>query len=70
MGLSILIPVSLAMGLAGLCAFLWALRARQFDDLDGAAWRILTHSLPKQAKDEHNGKLAPESRDGNTDRRL
>lgn len=39
--LSILIPVSLGMGLAGLVAFVWALRAGQFDDPRGAAHRIL-----------------------------
>jgi cbb3-type cytochrome oxidase maturation protein len=36
-----LIPIALLLGLIGLCAFLWALRSGQFDDLDGAAERIL-----------------------------
>lgn len=36
-----LIPVALFLGLIGLGAFLWALRANQFEDLDGAAQRIL-----------------------------
>ncbi len=36
-----LIPVALFLGLAGLAAFLWALKSGQFDDLDGAAERIL-----------------------------
>jgi len=36
-----LIPVALFLGLVGLGAFLWALRSGQFDDLDGAAMRIL-----------------------------
>lgn len=40
-GLAFLIPVALAMGLAGLWAFFWALRSGQFEDLDGAAARIL-----------------------------
>jgi len=31
----------LALGLAGLGAFLWALKSGQFDDPDGAAGRIL-----------------------------
>lgn len=39
--LLILIPVSLAFGLLALIAFLWAQRSGQFDDLDGAANRIL-----------------------------
>lgn len=36
-----LIPAALVLGLLGLGAFLWALRSGQFDDLDGAANRIL-----------------------------
>ncbi|MBI1206799.1 MAG: cbb3-type cytochrome oxidase assembly protein CcoS [Azospirillum sp.] len=36
-----LIAAALGLGLAGLAAFLWALRSGQFDDLDGAAQRIL-----------------------------
>lgn len=39
--LLMLIPVALVLGLLGLAAFLWALRSGQFDDLDGAAHRIL-----------------------------
>jgi cbb3-type cytochrome oxidase maturation protein len=40
-GLVILIPVALLLGAAGLVAFLWSLRSGQFDDLDGAAVRVL-----------------------------
>ena len=40
-GLALLIPIALAMGLCGLAAFFWAMRHDQFDDLDGAANRIL-----------------------------
>ena len=36
-----LIPAALFLGLVGLAAFLWALRSGQFEDLDGAASRIL-----------------------------
>lgn len=39
--LLLLIPVALFLGLLGLAAFLWALRSGQFEDLDGAARRIL-----------------------------
>lgn len=45
-GLLVLIPIALAMGLAGLLAFLWALRSGQFDDLDGAAGRVLFDDMP------------------------
>jgi cbb3-type cytochrome oxidase maturation protein len=40
-GLLYLIPIALFLGVLGLGAFLWALRSGQFDDLDGAAERIL-----------------------------
>jgi cbb3-type cytochrome oxidase maturation protein len=40
-GLAVLIPIALLLGLLGLCAFFWALRSGQFEDLDGAAMRIL-----------------------------
>lgn len=36
-----LIPVALLLGGLGLGAFLWSLRNGQYDDLDGAAWRVL-----------------------------
>ncbi|MCZ8170413.1 MAG: cbb3-type cytochrome oxidase assembly protein CcoS [Novosphingobium sp.] len=40
-GLAVLIPVALGLGLFGLVAFFWALKRGQFEDLDGAAARIL-----------------------------
>lgn len=40
-GLALLIPIALLLGLAGLAAFFWAMRDGQFDDMDGAAMRIL-----------------------------
>ena len=36
-----LIPVALLLGGTALVAFLWALRSGQYDDLDGAAHRVL-----------------------------
>jgi cbb3-type cytochrome oxidase maturation protein len=39
--LVILIPVAMGLGLLGLGAFLWSLRSGQYDDLQGAAERIL-----------------------------
>ena len=39
--LLILIPTALLLGVIGLLAFLWSLRSGQFEDLDGAAVRIL-----------------------------
>lgn len=39
--IAILIPIALLMGLSGLATFFWALKRGQFDDLEGAANRIL-----------------------------
>jgi cbb3-type cytochrome oxidase maturation protein len=39
--LIILIPIALGLGALGLVAFIWTLRDGQYDDLDGAAERIL-----------------------------
>ena len=39
--LIVLIPVALGLGLLGLATFFWAMRDGQFDDLDGAAHRVL-----------------------------
>lgn len=40
-GLVFLIPIALGMGLLGLAAFLWSMRDGQYEDMDGAAARIL-----------------------------
>ncbi len=36
-----LIPIAFGLGLTALAAFMWSLRTGQYDDLDGAAERIL-----------------------------
>lgn len=36
-----LMPAAIGLGLLGLGAFFWSLRSGQFEDLDGAAVRIL-----------------------------
>jgi cbb3-type cytochrome oxidase maturation protein len=36
-----LVPMALLLGFIGLVAFLWSLKSGQYDDLDGAAVRIL-----------------------------
>lgn len=61
-----LIPLALALGLAGLVAFLWALKSGQFDDLDGAAHRILFDDDDEDRdtrhdSNDHSGR-APSSR--------
>ncbi len=39
--LIVLIPVAFGLGLVGLGAFLWSMQTGQYDDLQGAAERIL-----------------------------
>jgi cbb3-type cytochrome oxidase maturation protein len=36
-----LVPIAVVIGLVALGAFIWALRSGQYDDLDGAAERLL-----------------------------
>jgi cbb3-type cytochrome oxidase maturation protein len=40
--LVILVPLALLLGAVGLTAFLWSLRSGQYDDMDGAALRVLS----------------------------
>ena len=42
-----LIPIALLLGGLGLFAFLWSLKSGQYDDLDGAAWRVLEEDFPE-----------------------
>lgn len=37
-----LVPAALGLGFLGLIAFLWSLRNGQYEDLDGAAVRVLS----------------------------
>jgi cbb3-type cytochrome oxidase maturation protein len=37
-----LVPMALVLGLTGLTAFLWSLRSGQYDDVEGAALRVLS----------------------------
>ena len=63
--LLILIPVALLLGLLGLVAFLWALKSGQFDDLDGAANRILFEDeddLPPASEPPAKSPVTPQVR--------
>jgi cbb3-type cytochrome oxidase maturation protein len=59
--LPVLIPLSMAMGLIGLGAFLWALRNGQFEDPEDNAWRVVMPRHPLSRKGTQNDKLAPHS---------
>jgi cbb3-type cytochrome oxidase maturation protein len=50
-----LIIIALSMGLGGLAAFLWSLRTGQYDDLDGAAERVLLEEDPDDGGPDRKG---------------
>ncbi len=56
-----LIPAALFLGLCGLAAFLWSLKSGQFDDLEGAAYRVLFDDEDEQRSTER------ETREANRD---
>ncbi|MBB3020048.1 cbb3-type cytochrome oxidase maturation protein [Microvirga lupini] len=37
-----LVPMALLLGLTGLAAFMWSLKNGQYDDVQGAALRVLS----------------------------
>lgn len=49
-GLLLLIPIALSLGLMGLGAFFWSVQGGQYDDMDGAALRILVDDEPEAGK--------------------
>lgn len=51
-----MLPVTLLLVLGAVLFFLWSVRSGQYEDLDGAAWRILrdephTPPPPRQRRD-------------------
>lgn len=54
-----LVPIALTLGFVGLVAFVWSLRSGQFDDLDGAAVRVLFD-------DDVDQPVSPRARDNKT----
>jgi cbb3-type cytochrome oxidase maturation protein len=67
--LTLLIPVTLGLGLLGLAAFFWALRNNQFEDPKGEAERILSdryddHPAPDPAADSDEEPRPPADDEG------
>mgnify|MGYP001427406824 CR=1 FL=1 len=64
--LAYLIPIALFLGALGLGAFLWSLKSGQYDDLEGAAERILYDAAWRALADEDKPlpgrKSAPQDR--------
>ncbi|MCX2695798.1 MULTISPECIES: cbb3-type cytochrome oxidase assembly protein CcoS [Ochrobactrum] len=53
-GLLFLIPIALFLGAMGLAGFLWSLKNGQYEDLDGAANRILIDDDQVPAKKDES----------------
>jgi cbb3-type cytochrome oxidase maturation protein len=51
-----LIPIAILLGLVGLGAFLWSLKSGQFEDLDGAAERILFDDEEEEVREPEKAK--------------
>ena len=51
-GMALIIAAALAMGLAGLVVLLWSIGSGQYEDLDGAAVRILIEDTDEVRADE------------------
>lgn len=49
-GLLLLVPIAIGLGLLALFAFVWCIKSRQFDDLDGAASRILLDDVDAKSQ--------------------
>jgi cbb3-type cytochrome oxidase maturation protein len=47
-----LIPIALGMGVVGLIAFLWSMHSGQYEDLDGAAERVLMDQEDRPIADQ------------------
>lgn len=54
-----LLPIALSLGLMGLIAFLWSLRSGQYEDLEGAALRILDDDDLRDEDTREQRKTAP-----------
>jgi len=56
-----LVPIAIGMGLAALASFMWTLRSGQYDDLEGAAHRILFEGNDGPLPDARHSAAAPKS---------
>lgn len=52
-----MLPAALALGVVMLAAFFWALRNGQFEDLEGAGWRVLDdETAPRSATEQRESR--------------
>jgi cbb3-type cytochrome oxidase maturation protein len=58
-----LVPIALGLGVVGLTAFLWTMKAGQYEDLDGAAHRILIDDDDRPLPDDKAGQAEADGPD-------
>ncbi len=58
-----LLPLALLLGFVGLMAFIWSLKSGQYEDLEGAANRILFQDDDHPLSDESDEKRPSNSAD-------
>lgn len=59
-----LLPGMLLLGIIGVAVFFWAVRSGQYDDMDGAANRILMDDQSIQSEpDKNNSQNKPKNQD-------
>lgn len=58
-----LVPIALGLGVIGLTAFLWTMKAGQYEDLDGAAHRILIDDDDRPLPDDKSGQAEADGPD-------
>ncbi len=65
-----LVPIAIGLGLVGLASFMWTLKNGQYDDLEGAAARILFEGEAGPLLEKrHSGAARTARDDGPADKR-
>jgi cbb3-type cytochrome oxidase maturation protein len=59
--LILMIPLALSLGALALFTFLWSLKSGQYEDLDGAAQRVLLDDDPADARSSSDSKASTPS---------
>ena len=54
--ISVLIPIAVLFVILGIAIFFWAVKSRQFDDLDKEAFSILFDEKQQKTKSDKNSK--------------
>ena len=64
-----LVPIAIGLGLVGLASFMWTLKNGQYDDLEGAAARILFEGEAGPLPDKRYSGAARSASEGPADKR-